>query len=135
MLLSCANTEALPTQANVVVAPVSWLDLLEADNRFEGVSVIADLCINATIHDVTLEDCMVESPQFFLEADTGPHSNKEYMRLVDFGQKHIGTPSDSLPVRIQGKYKRTSTDRGPIHTIYIQDVLKLRKLPKNRGQK
>jgi hypothetical protein len=124
ILMGCTEADILPVSAPPATKVTSH-DLVGPDNRFDDAIVTAELCINATIHDVTLQDCVLEAPQMFLEADAGRQSTREYSRLVDFAQQNIGTPPASLPVTVQGRYHRTFLEGEAIHTIYIQRVLKL----------
>ena len=124
-LTGCAEAAELRTSAPAEITKVASHDLVESENRFDGKMVTVRLCINATLHDVTLQDCTVGAPQIFLDADTGRQSNREYSRLLDFAFANMGTLPESLPVTVQGKYRRTSPKGEAIHTIYIQRLIKL----------
>lgn len=124
-LIGCAEAAAPRTSAPAETIEVASHDLVASENRFDGKVVNVRLCINATLHDITLQDCTVGAPQIFLEADAGEQSDREYSRLLDFAFANMGTLPESLPVTVQGKYRRTFPNGEAIHTIYIQRLVKL----------
>jgi hypothetical protein len=124
-LTGCVTADSLRASAPAKTVEVDSHDLVGSENRFDDTVVTIDLCINATMHDITLQDCIVGAPQIFLESDAGRQSAHEYSRLLDFAFANMGMPPESLPVTVQGRYRRTFSKGAAIHTIYIQRLMKL----------
>lgn len=125
-LTGCGEAAELRTSAPAETTKVASRDLVGSENKFDGKVVTVRLCINATLHDITLQDCSVGAPQIFLEADAGQQSDREYSRLLDFAFANMGTLPESLPVTVQGRYRRTFPKGEAIHIISIQRVIKLK---------
>lgn len=122
----CGEAAKQRTSSPAKTIEVAPRDLVGSENKFDGKVVTVRLCINATLHDITLQDCSVGAPQIFLEADAGQQPDREYSRLLDFAFANMGTLPESLPVTVQGRYRRTFPKGEAIHTISIQRLIELK---------
>lgn len=121
MLVACGSEFNRTRAAHV--QRVDMPMLVSESGRYNGVPIKIDLCVNVTIHGITLLQCGTTRPQIDFETGPADGSREAYTRLVKFAHANLGRKPEDLAITIEGIYRRSGATIPAKHTIYITDFV------------
>lgn len=121
VLVICVSLTACMSEirADTRMQAIDVLQLFSRPEYYDGFPVRVHVCVNVTLHDVTLLACGDRNPQINIERGEVRGAERAYTRLIEYAHVHMGREPRELPVVIEGVYHSERVEDGYRHTVYV----------------